>query len=137
MKVTAQLERGEMDYYASGVLDRKPMYVVATCGTTICTYVAVRGKGENKVEVNFPEMNALYRQYFNGIDLFNRDCFGPRSVQMAIRTKSWYRRYFLAMLGMCETNALNAYRTEVGPVDRYTWLVKLSHALIYNPEVTD
>lgn len=131
------MERGEMDYWASGILDKKPMYVVSTCGTTLITHVAMRESGGETIEVPFPEMNALYRQYFNGIDLFNRDCFGPRSVQMAIKTKSWYRRFFLAILGMCEVNALNAYRAEVGPIDRFTWLAKLSEKLIYNPEVTD
>lgn len=82
-----------------------------------------------------PEMHALYRRYFNSVDLFSRDCFGPRSVQMVIKTHSWYRRFFFALLGMCETNAMNAYRMEVGHIERFTWLAKLSDALIYNPEV--
>ena len=56
---------------------------------------------------------------------------------MAIKTKSCYRRFFLAILGMCETNAQNAYRAEVGPIDRFTWLAKLAEALIHNPDVTD
>jgi hypothetical protein len=42
---------------------------------------------------------------------------------------------FLALLGMCETNALKAYRHTVGPMERYTWLCKLSKALIDNPFV--
>jgi hypothetical protein len=105
MKVKAVLDRGETEYYASAVLDKKPMYVVSTCGTSIITHVAMRGPKDNPIEVRFPEMNALYRKHFNGIDLFNRDCLGPRSVQMAVKSKSWYRRFFLAILGMCETNA--------------------------------
>ena len=61
MKVKAVLDRGETEYYASGVLDKKPMYVVSTCGTSIVTHVGMRGLKDNQVEVYFPEMNALYR----------------------------------------------------------------------------
>lgn len=103
-------------YYASGLLDKKAMYVVATCGVSTITQVAQRrsrnpkSTGPPKYELPMPGMHALYRRYFNAVDLFNRDCFGPRSMQMAIRTHSWYRRFFLALLGMCETNAMNAHR---------------------------
>lgn len=38
----------------------------------------------------------------------------------------------MAILGCCETNALMAYRYEVGPCDRYEWLAKLSNALLNN-----
>ena len=78
-------------------------------------------------------MHDLYRRHFNSIDLFNRDCFGTYTVQFAGKTKFYTRRVFLAMLGMCETNALCAYRTVVGPITRYEWLVRLSDALINNP----
>lgn len=54
MKVRAVLERGEMDYWASGILDKKPMYVVSTCGTTLITHVAMRESGGQKIEVPFP-----------------------------------------------------------------------------------
>lgn len=68
--------------------------------------------------------------------MFNRDCFGLHSLQFAVRTRSWYRRLFLGVFGMCETNAMNAYREVVGPIERYEWLCKLSDALINNPWVT-
>lgn len=78
-------------------------------------------------------MHDTYRRNFNGVDLFNRDCFGEYSLQMAVKTRSWTRRFFLAMLGMCETNALKAYRHHVGPMTRWAWLVTLSDRLINNP----
>ena len=56
---------------------------------------------------------------------------------MAVRTRSWVRRMFLAILGMCETNTMKAYRHQVGPVTRYKWLVMLSDKLINNPWITD
>lgn len=84
-----------------------------------------------------PHMHDVYRKNFNAIDLFNRSCFGIFSMQFAIMTKSWTRRMFLAMLGMCETNAQNAYKKVVGPVERYTWLTMLSDKLINNPWYVD
>lgn len=78
-------------------------------------------------------MHDIYRRHFNAVDLFNRDCFGSHSLQFAIQTKCWWRRMFLALLGMCDTNALKAYRHTVGPMPRYEWLVLLSDKLINNP----
>ena len=137
-KVEVTLDKGTTPFFACGVLDKKPMYVVASCGTSIPTEVAQRktrdAAGRTKtVEVPFPEMNALYRRYFNAVDLFNRSCFGVRSVNGAIKTKSWYRRLFLSFIGICETNAMNAYSYSVGHVERYEWLSKLSDALLNNP----
>lgn len=80
-------------------------------------------------------MHAIYRSTFNAVDLFNREAFGPMSVQYAVRTKSWYRRYFLALLGMTETNAMFAYRKVKGEITRYAWLSALSDKLIHNPWV--
>ena len=74
-----------------------------------------------------------YRCNFNGVDLFNRDCFGSYSLQKTVLTRSWHRRMFLAILGMCKTNAMKAYRTCVGPVTRFEWLVMLADKLINNP----
>lgn len=39
----------------------------------------------------------------------------------------------MAMLGMCETNAQNAFIHVKGPITRFEWLLKLSEALINNP----
>jgi len=78
-------------------------------------------------------MHDTYRRNFNGVDLFNRDCFGSYSLQQTVLTRSWHRRMFLAILGMCETNAMKAYRTCVGPISRFEWLAVLSEKLINNP----
>ncbi len=78
-------------------------------------------------------MHAIYRSTFNAVDLFNREAFGPLSVQYAVNTKSWYRRFFLALLGMAETNAMFAYRKTVGEITRYGWLAGVSDKLLNNP----
>jgi hypothetical protein len=136
--VDVQLDKGVVPFFASGVMDKKPMYIVATYGTTLVTEVTQRktrdaqGK-QTTVEVPFPEMNAIYCHYFNAVDLFNRSCFGPRSMQNAIKMKSWYLRLFLALVGTCETNAMHAYAHCVGPIERYEWLAMLGDALLNNP----
>jgi hypothetical protein len=78
-------------------------------------------------------MHDTYRRNFNGVDLFNRDCFGSFSLQKTVLTRSWHRRMFLAILGMCETNAMKAYRVVIGPIQRFEWLVMLADKLINNP----
>lgn len=78
-------------------------------------------------------MHDTYMRNFNGVDLFNHDYFGSYSLQKTVLTRSWHRRMFLAILGMCETNAMKAYRTCVGPVTRFEWLVMLADKLINNP----
>ena len=40
---------------------------------------------------------------------------------------------FLAILGMCEMNAMKAYRVVVGAIQRFEWLVMLADKLINNP----
>jgi len=82
-----------------------------------------------------PGMHDTYRRNFNGVDLFNRDCFGSFSLQHAVHTKSWARRLFLALVGMCEVNALNAYRASVGEITRFEWLIQLQEKLTNNPRM--
>ena len=141
MKVEVDLEVGPTTFYAGAFMDKIPLLLVGTCGTSLDSAPVRRERVEYSREGGFvrtaynvaqPGMHDLYRRNFNGVDLFNRDCFGEFSLQHAIRTKSWARRMFLAILGMCETNAQNAYRATVGPITRYEWLVKLSDKLIHN-----
>lgn len=41
----------------------------------------------------------------------------------------------MAIFGLCETNAMKAYRTTVGPIPRFRWLSDLADRLIHNPYV--
>lgn len=145
MKCDVELETGTWTFYASGFMDKKPLLLVANCGTTFYEQEVTRHRSKfeggamvkSQYQLSMPNLHDTYRRKFNAVDLFNRDCFGTHSVQFAVHTRSWYRRLFLALLGMCETNALKAYRKTVGPMQRYTWLCKLSDALINNPYVVD
>ena len=141
MKLDVNLDHGECTFYAGAHMDKKPMLVVTNCSTSLPGQSVERKRREfvdgvivcSKYVCTQPEMHDMYRRHFNAIDLFNRDCFGSHSLQFAVTTKSWSRRMFLAVLGMCETNALNAYRATVGPMERYAWLNALADKLIHNP----
>lgn len=140
-KTDVELEKGTWTFYASGFMDKKPLLLVANCGTTFFEKEVTRHRSKfeggairkSHYQVSMPNLHDIYRRKFNAVDLFNRDCFGKKSVQFAVHTRSWYRRLFLALLGMCETNALKTYRKCVGPVTRGKWLCMLSHALVNNP----
>ena len=64
-------------------MDKKPMYLVATCGTSLPGEVTIRRTHGTHAgpapsyELPQPNMHATYRKYFNSVDLFTRDCFGP------------------------------------------------------------
>ncbi len=145
MKVDVELEVGKKTFYAGAFMDKIPLLLVGSCGTSIDADEVTRDRREwvegsfvtSKYKVRQPGMHDTYRRNFNAVDLFNRDCFGDHSLQMVITTRSWTRRMFLALLGMCETNAMKAYRHTVGPITRYEWLVQLSDKLIHNPYIVE
>ena len=127
------LEVGVTEFYASGFMDKKPLLLIANCGTTFFEKEVTRYRNQflggamqkTTYNVSMPNLRDTYRRKFNVVDLFNRDCYGTWSVQFAVQTKSWYKILVLSLLGMCETNALKAYRKCVGTMDHYSWLVKL------------
>ena len=143
MKVNVKLDRGERTFYAGAYMDKIPLLLVGTCGTSALAAEVTRersvyrdgGFETVRYSVRMPGMHDTYRRNFNGVDLFNRDCFGSYSLQHALRTKSWARRLFLALVGMCEVNAQNAYRATVGEITRFEWLLQLQDKLINNPWV--
>lgn len=143
MKVDVALECGVKPFFAGAFMDKRPLLLVGTCGTSLDAEQVQRDRTEwveggfvtSRYNVTMPRMHDTYRRMFNGVDLFNRDCFGDYSLQKAVKTRYWHRRFFLALLGMCETNALKAYRHEVGPMTRFAWLMHLSDRLINNPYI--
>ena len=131
IKVEVKLERGTKEFYAGAFMDKVPLLVVGTCGTSVlvvevtCHHTIYRDGSfpSAKYFVQQPQMHDVYRKMFNGVDLLNRDCFGTLSLQHTVKTRFWACRLFLALLGMCEVNALNAYRATVGEISRYEWLL--------------
>ena len=64
----------------------------------------------------------MHRSYFYAVGLFNCSCFGNHSLLFAMKTKSHSRRMLLAIVGMCDSNAQNAYKHVMGPIETYVWL---------------
>jgi hypothetical protein len=99
-------------------MDKQPMLVLATCGTSLeagelhrqrtiydqelCQTVIWRATAEQ------PMMHGDYRGKFNGVDINNRHCHGPGSIA-AISTKSPYLKLAVAAIATIVTNAFLAY----------------------------
>ena len=56
-----------------------------------------------------PQMHALYRRYFNAVDLFNKAALQPGTLTDVWKTKKAHRRLFAATWAWIDTNAMLAY----------------------------
>lgn len=100
-------------------VDKQPMVLVATCGTSQDAEEITRHRSYYDPDAGAvvkwtgqlqqPQIHELYRSNFNAVDLFNRLAFGPGSIGTGISTKSFELRLFLSTLAMAETNAYLAY----------------------------
>ncbi len=87
-RVKVQLEVGDMWVYAGAFMDKIPLLLVGTCGTSVDAEEVTRSRREwtedgfvtSHYRVRQPGMHDTYRRNFNGVDLFNRDCFGEHSL---------------------------------------------------------
>lgn len=88
MKVEVDLEVGKRVFYAGAFMDKIPLLLVGSCGTSMDAPEVTRDRTEwveggfttTKYKVKQPVMHDTYRRNFNGVDLFNRDCFGEYSL---------------------------------------------------------
>ncbi len=89
MQTVVDLEVGPTTFDAGAFMDKKPLLVLSTCGTSLdaekqkrvrTEYDAAQGFRRTTYEVAQPGMHDMYRRNFNGVDLFNRDCFGSLSL---------------------------------------------------------
>ena len=89
METEVDLEVGPTKFFAGAFMDKKPLLVLSTCGTSLDAESATRVRTEYDAEHGFrrstydvaqPMMHDMYRRNFNGVDLFNRDCFGSWSL---------------------------------------------------------
>ena len=82
-----------------------------------------------------PECHAAYRNGYARIDTYNKLSVGPYSLTEAIRTRDWDKKYFLAFLAFCETNAYLAYKFECQnarrkPMSHLRWKLALGIQLL-------
>jgi hypothetical protein len=143
-KVDVQLREGVVTTYAGGHMDKAPLCVVATCGTSLEGVEAVRyhkhlnKEGHvvrHKYTLAQPKMHAMYRKFSGAVDVFNKVALGPGGIQDVWKTKNLWMRMYGASLAICETNAYFAYMAHGSPAtgyDRHAWHEQLSEALINN-----
>ena len=103
--------------WASCHMDKKPMSLIHTTDTclegeprfrTIARYK--EGKVLRKTyTLHQPCVHATYRNNFWMWDRFNRVALGPLSMQYAVRSADWKKRFFFALLGISETSAYFAH----------------------------
>ena len=100
-----------------GHCDKKPTVLVgtrgmSTQGKTMTRYYRAWVDGRvqtDKYTLDQPHMHELYRCNFNSVDIFNKLALGPNSLCNVVGTKIWWRRVWMGILGVCETNAYLAY----------------------------
>ena len=105
--------------YGTVHMDKKPLSLIHTCDNLIegpprYRIYAKYNKTQKKVlrakfRLDQPNVAATYRNYFWGVDRYNKLSLGPGSLQYAVRVLDWKKRFFFALMGMCECNAYLAY----------------------------
>jgi len=97
------------DFIAAGHMDRHPMLLVGTCGTsnpasTIVkrTCYRISKVTKQKIQLHYemeqPQMFEIYRSNFNSIDHLDRLALGPHSLAGVWRTKNVVHRILLPRL---------------------------------------
>jgi hypothetical protein len=106
-------EGKEIEVYAAGHRDKKPMLVVSTCGMLLPGPKRTRHRYKysggqlisQKWTLDQPHMFAVYRANFNAVDRMNKMSLGRNSIVNAIGTKTWWKRCAIAALSMAVQNA--------------------------------
>ena len=117
---TFQCKETNTDYsiLASGHCDRQPMCLISTCGRgdsgrdikRARFYMDTALKMQKFVwSVRSPDTHALYREYFNVIDLINRGREAGTALHDIWVPQDWIKRLFSTTIGFVEGNALNAH----------------------------
>ena len=131
-------------------MDKQPLLLVATCGTTLPGNPALRRRAHLGVDGTYqvveykleqPEISGIYRKYFNKIDVHNHIRHTTPSFSDVWGTRQWWVRDFAEMLGFIQTNALLAWNYfskegKANPLTFKTFQKKLAARLVNNPFIT-
>ena len=119
---TATLTLGdgqEWELLAAGDKDKQPMCLLGTAGTSTMGEPMVRKYSTQRadgtigcIERTLEQWNihALYRHFFNVIDMHNAKRQGGTSFEDAWKTHRWWLRDFQILFGMSEVNAYLLWR---------------------------
>ena len=98
--------------------DRQPMVLISTIGTGAVGVPVQRTRYfmDDNLEMKKysyclqqPDTHALYRKYFNVIDLINRGREAGTALHDVWDTKDWIKRLFSTTIGFVEGNAIHAH----------------------------
>ena len=98
--------------------DRQPMVLISTIGTGAVGVPVQRTRYflDDNLEMKKysycleqPDTHALYRKYFNVIDLINRGREAGTALHDIWDTKDWIKRLFSTTIGFVEGNAIHAH----------------------------
>lgn len=124
--------------FAASHCDKKPCHLVATRGTSNpgCSktrWFRMFRDGEivaTRYLLDQPHFHELYRNNFNAVDVYNKQACGPTSLINVLGTKSWWKRVWVTLLCMAETNAYLAYCHMHGKISRAKFREELSRQLL-------
>jgi hypothetical protein len=112
-----QVDGNKVQFAAAFHMDKAPMTLLGTAGSSneapIVTrrrvYMTQEGDLVHWVgKLEQPQIHAIYRTFFNAVDVHNKLALGPRSAT-AMCAKSLPLKIWLATLAMAATNAYLAY----------------------------
>lgn len=129
--------------FAGGHMDKQPLMLCASTGTSVAGEQRVRYRSKlvngqlvkSRYTLDQPKMHAIYRRYYNAVDLHNRAALQPGTLPDTWKTKKCHRRLFAASIAWIETNAMLAYNkiNSANPLTKQQWFRALSHWCIENP----
>lgn len=123
---------------------------VVSCGTTNDGHEAVRKRSHVREDGSFqrveyrlaqPQISAVYRLYFNVIDIHNHYRHGMVSWHDAWRTKTWWHRFFADFIGFTDVNTFLALRhwhpEKVKNMSYRQFSRRLGLEMVNNPRMAD
>jgi hypothetical protein len=116
-QTTVHIEGKEVTFVAAFHMDKAPMTLLATTGSSGEAPLVTRRRvymnefGDMvrwEGELRQPVVHAEYRSLFNAVDVHNKLALGPRSF-CSVGANHLILKVFLALVGMAETNAYLTY----------------------------
>jgi len=141
---TTFTDGGVLPVWAGGHMDKQPLMLCASTGTSLPGPKKVRYRSKlhagsivrTRYELEQPSMHATYRAYAPAVDQFNKLALQPGTLTDIWQTKDTFVRMWAATLSFIESNAQLAYHqgnTQGLHMTKGQWYKALAHSCIQNP----
>jgi hypothetical protein len=141
---TTFTDGGVLPVWAGGHMDKQPLMLCASTGTSLPGPKKVRYRSKlhagsivrTRYELEQPSMHATYRAYAPAVDQFNKLALQPGTLTDIWQTKDTFVRMWAATLSFIESNAQLAYHqgnTQGLHLTKGQWYKALAHSCIQNP----